>query len=101
MKKVIGAFAAGQTLQLLILFVGQSITYETHLVLFCAVMGTLFMLMLVVGTVIASIEFAGKAEDMEEAAAIPAEIKVENDKVERIPTEEATVDKLFGRRSKC
>ena len=98
MKKVIGAFTAGQALQLLILFVGQEITYETNLWLFAAVLGILATLMLIVGSAIASLEYVSQADaDMEEAAAIPKEIKVTNTKVERMPTEETTVEKLFGR----
>lgn len=100
MKKVIGAFTAGQALQLLILFVGQEITYETNLWLFSAVLGILATLMLLVGSAIASLEYTSRADaDMEEAAAIPEEITVTNTKVERVP-EEATVDKLFSRRAK-
>lgn len=100
MKKVIGAFTAGQALQLLILWVGQEITYETNLALFSAVLGILATLMLLVGSAIASLEYVSKAEDdMEEAAAIPEEITVTNTKVERVP-EEAEVEKLFSRRAK-
>lgn len=100
MKKVIGAFTAGQALQLLILFVGQEITYETNLWLFSAVLGILATLMLLVGSAIASLEYVSRADaDMEEAAAIPDEIKVTNTKVERVP-EEAEVEKLFSRRAK-
>lgn len=98
MKKVIGAFTAGQALQLLILWVGQEITYETNLALFSAVLGILATLMLLVGSAIASLEYVSKAEDdMEEAAAIPEEITVTNDKVERLA--EPTVEKLFGRKA--
>lgn len=100
MKKVIGAFTAGQALQLLILFVGQEITYETNLWLFSAVLGILATLMLLVGSAIASLEYVSRADaDIEEAAPIPDEIKVTNTKVERVP-EEAEVDKLFSRRAK-
>lgn len=100
MKKVIGAFAAGQVLQLMILWVGQEITYETNLWLFAAVLGVLATLMLIVGSAIASLEYVSRADaDMEEATAIPDEIKVTNTKVERVP-EEAEVEKLFSRRAK-
>ena len=98
MKKVIGAFTAGQALQLLILFVGQEITYETNLWLFSAVLGILATLMLLVGSAIASLEYVSRADaDMEEAAAIPEEIAVTNDKVERLA--EPSVEQLFGRKA--
>lgn len=84
MKKIIGAFAAGQAVQLLILFVGQSITYETNLFLFSAVLGGLSTLLLLVGSAIATLEYASEAEtDMEEAPALPEEIKVSNDRIRR------------------
>lgn len=84
MKKIIGAFTAGQALQLLILSVGQEITYETNLALFSVVLGILATLMLLVGSAIASFEYVSRTDtDMEEAAAIPESIRVSNDKVER------------------
>lgn len=90
MKKIIGAFTAGQMLQLLILFVGQTITYESNLMLFCAVLGVLATLMLLVGSGITSVEMS--VQDMDEAAPIPKELKVTNDRVLR------DVDALFGKK---
>lgn len=99
MKKTIIAFAAGQVLQLILLFVGMSLTYSANLLAFCAIIGIMATLMLLVGSVLASIEAI--PNEFDEVAPIPEEIKVSNDKIERVPTEEATVDKLFGRKSKC
>lgn len=82
MKKLIGAFMAGQALQLLLLLVAQSITYSTNLLMFCAILGTLAALMLVLGAALAAVENA--VEDMEETPPIPEGIKVGNDKVERV-----------------
>lgn len=98
MKKTIIAFAAGQVMQLVLLFVGQSITYSTNLLAFCSIIGIMATLMLLVGSVLASIE-AIPAE-FDEVAPIPEEIKVSNDKIERVPTEEATIEKLFGKKAK-
>lgn len=98
MKKTIIAFAAGQVMQLVLLFVGQSLTYSTNLLAFCAIIGIMATLMLLVGSVLASIEAI--PNEFDEVAPIPEEIKVSNDKVERVPTEEATVEKLFGKKAK-
>lgn len=87
MKKAIIAFIAGQALQLVLLGVGMSITYSTNLLAFCAIIGILATLMLLIGSVLASLEMIHKADDMEEAAPIPDEIKVSNTKVERIKME--------------
>lgn len=81
MKKLIGAFMAGQALQLLLLLVAQSITYSTNLLMFCAIIGTLAALMLVLGAALAAVENA--IEDIEEAPPIPEDIVVSNDKVKR------------------
>lgn len=98
MKKTIIAFAAGQVMQLVLLFVGQSLTYSTNLLAFCAIIGIMATLMLLVGSVLASIEAI--PNEFDEVAPLPEEIKVSNDKVERVPTEEATIDKLFGKKAK-
>lgn len=98
MKKTIIAFAAGQVLQLILLFVGMSLTYSTNLLAFCAIIGIMATLMLLVGSVLASIEAI--PNEFDEVAPIPEEIKVSNDKVERMPTEEATIEKLFGKKAK-
>lgn len=98
MKKAIIAFIAGQAMQLVLLGVGMTITYSTNLLAFCAILGILATLMLLIGSVLASLEMIPKADDMDEAAPIPDEIKVTNTKVERVP-EEATVDKLFSRKA--
>lgn len=96
MKKVIGAFIAGQALQLALLGVGMSITYSDNLLTFCAILGVLATLMLLIGSVLASIEMIPGGEDMEEAAPIPDEIKVTNTKIERV--EDAKVDSIFSKR---
>lgn len=82
MKKLIGAFMAGQALQLLLLLVAQSITYSTNLLMFCAILGTLAALMLVLGAAIAAVENA--VEDMDEVPPIQEDIVVSNDGVKRI-----------------
>lgn len=98
MKKAIIAFIAGQAMQLVLLGVGMTITYSANLLAFCAILGILATLMLLIGSVLASLEMIPKADEMEETAPIPDEIKVTNTKVERVP-EEATVDKLFSRKA--
>ena len=100
MKKAIIAFIAGQAMQLVILGVGMTITYSTNLLAFCAILGIMATLMLLIGSVLASLEMIPREEDIEEAAPIPDEIKVSNDRIERVPTEEATVEKLFGKKAK-
>ena len=98
MKKTITAFAAGQVLQLILLFVGMSLTYSTNLLPFCAIIGIMATLMLLVGSVLASIEAI--PNELDEVAPLPEEIKVSNDKIERVPTEEVTIEKLFGKKAK-
>lgn len=98
MKKTIIAFTAGQVMQLVLLFVGQSLTYSTSLLAFCAIIGIMGTLMLLVGSVLASIEAI--PNEFDEVAPLPEEIKVSNEKIERVPTEEATVEKLFGKKAK-
>ena len=83
MKKVIIAFTAGQVLQLVILFAGQSLTYATNLLLFCAILGAAATLMLLLGSVLTALEAIPPEEELDEVAPIPKEIKVSNDKVER------------------
>lgn len=94
MKKVIISFAAGQTLQLVILFIGMAITYTDNLLFFCAVCGIVATLMMLVGSVLSLLDVP---QDIDETAPLPEEIKVSNDKVER-KTSEATVAQLFGKR---
>ena len=98
MKKTIIAFTAGQVLQLILLFVGMSLTYSTNLLAFCAIIGIMATLMLLVGSVLASIEAI--PNEFDEVAPLPEEIKVSNAKIERVPTEEATIEKLFGKKAK-
>lgn len=98
MKKAIIAFIAGQAMQLVLLGVGMTITYSTNLLAFCAILGILATLMLLIGSMLASLEMIPKADELEETAPIPDEINVTNTKVERVP-EEATVDKLFSRKA--
>ena len=96
MKKAIIAFIAGQAMQLVLLGVGMTITYSTNLLAFCAIIGILATVMLLIGSVLASLEMIPGADDMEEAAPIPDEIKVTNTRIERV--EDAKVDNLFGKR---
>ena len=98
MKKTIIAFTAGQVMQLVLLFVGQSLTYSTSLLAFCAIIGIMGTLMLLVGSVLASIEAI--PNEFDEVAPLQEEIKVSNDKIERVPTEEVTIEKLFGKKAK-
>ena len=68
MKKILGAFAAGQSLQILILYVAIRLTYSTNTLAFCAIMGCVAMLMLCVGSGLTSIEMTTPADtEMEEA----------------------------------
>lgn len=85
MKKLIGAFMAGQALQLLLLLVAQSITYSTNLLMFCAILGTLAALMLVLGAALAAVENTVEdIEEFDEVPELPEEIVVSNDGVKRI-----------------
>ena len=98
MKKITIAFTAGQALQLVILFAGQSLTYAANLFMFCVILGAAATLMLLLGSVLTALETI--PQDIDEVPELPKEIKVSNDKVERVPTEEATVEKLFGKKAK-
>ena len=54
MKKTIIAFIAGQAMQLVLLGVGMTITYSTNLLAFCAILGIMATLMLLIGSVLAN-----------------------------------------------
>lgn len=97
MKKIIIAFTAGQTLQIVILVVGMAITYTANLLIFCATAGIVATLMMLVGSVLPLIDMAS-GDEFDEVPPLPKEIKVSNEKIERVPTEEATVEKLFERK---
>lgn len=84
MKKIIIAFVAGQALQLLILFAGQSLTYAANLFLFCVILGAAATLMLLLGSVLTALEAIPSAEELDEVPELPKDIKVSNDKVERV-----------------
>jgi len=98
MKKTIIAFVAGQAMQLVLLGVGMTITYSTNLLAFCGILGILATLMLLIGSVLASLEMIPQAEE-DVTEPIPDGIKVTNTKVERMPTDEATVDQIFSKRA--
>ena len=51
MKKITIAFTAGQALQLVILFAGQTLTYASNLFLFCVILGAAATLMLLLVSV--------------------------------------------------
>ena len=84
-KRIIGfltAVAAGQGIQLLLLFMCQSITYATNQFVFCLVSGIITMVLLLVGVGIAlgcSYNYAGEHE--EDIGMLPhksyADLKVE------------------------
>lgn len=100
MKKITIAFAAGQALQLVILFVGQTLTYAANLFLFCAILGAAATLMLLLGSVLTALETI--PQDMDEVPELPKEIKVSNDKVERVPKTEGDHVRLSGKEGmKC
>ena len=108
MKKVIVAFAAGQGLQLLLLWLALRITYSTNTLGFCCVVGVVVLLALTVGSLGSLLELSANEEDiefpeireakltdifpawglklkkdMEETAPIPDELEVTNDRVRR------------------
>ena len=108
MKKVIVAFAAGQGLQILLLWMALRITYSANTLGFCVVVGTVVLLALTVGSLGSLLEMTSTEEttypemreaklsdlfpawglrlkkDMEETAPIPEEIEVTNDSVRRV-----------------
>jgi len=85
MKKVIVSFLSGQALQMLLLFVAQKLTYSTDTLMFCGILGALATLLLCVGSGLQLIEMTPAGEDMEETAPISEQVKVTNDRVERVP----------------
>lgn len=58
MKKIIIAFAAGQAMQLVLLWVAQSLTYSTNLLPFCAAIGAVVTLALLIGNAGSLLEMA-------------------------------------------
>lgn len=97
MKKAIIAFIAGQAMQLVLLGVGMTITYSTNLLAFCGIIGVLATLMLLIGSVLSSIEMIPPTEE-DVTSPIPEGIKVTNTKVERMPTTEPKAEQLFSKR---
>lgn len=85
MKKTILAFVVGQVLQLVILAVALHITYTDNTMLFCIIGGVAATVILGTGVALDRIELAVQENDMDETAPLPKEIKVSNDKVEKIP----------------
>ena len=82
MKKTLIAFVLGQALQLVILVVAVHLTYASNTILFCVIGGVSATVILGAGVALDRIELAVRENDMEEAAPLPKEIKVTNDKVE-------------------
>lgn len=82
MNKTIIGFIAGQALQLLLLVVALKITYADSTMLFCIIGGAAATVILGAGVALDRIELAVKENEMEEAAPIPKEIKVSNDRIE-------------------
>ena len=114
MGKIIIAFAAGQLVQIVLLMLGEGITYLSNLTAFCASIGAAALVMLCVGVYGARVEFAyrendnreglkvavpdsedeiavtrlfGHKADMEETAPIPEEFAVTNDSIKRVEYE--------------
>lgn len=109
MKKIILAFVSGQVLQIVILWLAMAVTYSTNLLGFCAVIGAVVTIALVLGSLGTTLEMATqelhadfpeteeaklsdifpawglhlKKEDMEETMPIPDEIEVTNDSIKR------------------
>ena len=86
MNKILGGFAAGQLLQILILYVALQLTYSANTLVFCMIIGGIATLMLCIGSGLTSIEMTTPADtDMEEAEPISKHLKVTNTNVERVP----------------
>ena len=92
-KKIIGllsAIAAGQAVQLLLLYMAESITYTDHQFTFCLVGGIIVIVMLLAGAFIAFcciFSYEGDHEEPEEAIGTKphktyAEFKEEADKAD-------------------
>ena len=98
-KKLIGllsAIAAGQVIQLLLLWICESITYSTHQFTFCLVGGIVVTVMLLAGAVIAFVcmySYEGDHEEPEEAIGAKqhktyAEFKEESEQADQDDIEE-------------
>lgn len=98
MKKVIIAFAAGQALQLVILFAGQTLTYAANLFLFCVILGAAATLMLLLGSVLTALEAIPPAEELDEVPELPKEIKVTNTTVSRADDVRRAVGVTYARK---
>ena len=67
MKKIIISFTAGQLLQLLVLWVGSSITYEANLLPLCAALGIVVTLALVIGAAGSMLELSYPQDPTDDA----------------------------------
>jgi len=105
MKKTILSFAAGQAATLLLLYVGQSMTFANNLFGFCFGVDIIILVALIVGAWGSFIEretkrefvgefpegeevtlpqiFGKHVKDIEEAPPIPEEFEVSNDSIRR------------------
>jgi len=97
MNKILGGFAAGQLLQILILYVALQLTYSANTLVFCMIIGGIATLMLCIGSGLTSIELTPPADtDIEEAEPISKHLKVTNTNVERVPEKKTKKHRSVG-----
>ncbi len=84
MKKFIVAFGLGMAMTYLVLLVGLRLTYTQNLPAFVFAVDAVILVALIIGSVGTLLENMKVEED--EIASLPAEIKVTNDKVEKVPS---------------
>ena len=91
MKKFIVAFGMGMALTYLVLLVGLRLTYTQNIPAFVFAVDAVIMVALIIGSVGTLLETARETGE-DEVAPLPDEIKVTNDKVEKVPTTGSNAD---------
>ena len=79
MKKIIISFMLGQAVQLVLLWIGQGITYASNLWGFCFGLGAVVIVALCIGAAGSLIELAAQEPADEETAPLPDGLEVKND----------------------
>lgn len=92
MKKFIVAFGMGMAMTYLVLLVGLRLTYTQNIPAFVFAVDAVIMVALIIGSVGTLLETARETRAEDEVAPLPDEIKVTNDKVEKVPTTGSNAD---------
>ena len=90
MRKIIVAFAFGQGIQLMLLWIGEKMTYSDNLLGFCAGVGAVILIAALIGFMGTLLEFGAMEREP---------VQVEREFNVRLPEPvEGTIKNIFGRK---